>query len=81
MCGFDPLRDSRVYKTVQPNQPRWRSMIGLSMGNYRPISVLPVLSKVIELVVHQQLYIILKKTNSSLINNMVFGVDYLLCML
>ena len=41
--------------------PMYKSGDTSSMENYRPISVLPVLSKVIEHVVHQQLYDYMEK--------------------
>ena len=41
------------------------------MCNYRPISVLPVLSKVFELTVHHQLYDYLDENN--LLSNVQFG--------
>ena len=51
--------------------PIYKSGERSSMDNYRPISVLPVLSKVIERVVHQQVYDYLEK--NELLSRRQFG--------
>ena len=51
--------------------PIYKSSEQKLMTNYRPISVLPVLSKVFELTVHHQLYEYLEENN--LLSNVQFG--------
>ena len=52
-------------------KPIYKSCDRSSMENYRPVSVLPILSKVIERVVHQQLYDYLEK--NKLLSRRQFG--------
>ena len=54
-------RISPIYKSSEHNL----------LTNYRPISILPVLSKVFELIVHEQLYTYLE--NNNLLSNVQFG--------
>ena len=61
----DSLKSAKVIPIYKKNEK-------IIMSNYRPISILPVLSKIIESVMHSQL-IILAKTNCSRLSNMVFG--------
>ena len=59
--------DEKIAKVT----PIYKSGERSSMDNYRPISVLPVLSKVIERVVHQQLYEYLEE--NKLLSRRQFG--------
>ena len=52
-------------------KPLYKSSDFTSFTNYRPISVLPILSKVFELIVHQQLYKYLEE--NKLLTNFQFG--------
>ena len=45
-------------------------------NNYRPITVLPTLSKILEKAVHNQLYFFLNDNKSLLPNNLVFDLSY-----
>ena len=64
------LIDKSISDGIVPNlwkvarvTPLYKSDDKLKVENYRPISVLPVLSKVVERVVHSQLHSYNKKTS------------------
>ena len=66
--------DQSIFPTsekIAKIKPLYKSSDSTSFTNYRPISVLPILSKVFELIVHQQLYKYLEE--NKLLTNFQFG--------
>lgn len=81
-CKFFTNISEQLLSGVNPFRNRvWRYYNQSILGNYTPISVLPVVSKVLEQIVHKQIYGYLEEFN--LISSKQFGFrkDYLPSML
>ena len=52
----------KLKKVLMQKIPKQANLNGQAMDNYRPISTLPVMSKMIESFVHEQFYIYLKNS-------------------
>ena len=65
-CGKVP-KDMKIARVI----PVFKAKDKTHMGNYRPISLLPSISKVLEKVVHHRLYAFL--TKKSILNDNQYG--------